>query len=203
MTANLATNRAADVAAIAAGALAPDEALWQLGRDLLCHTSHMIEIARGSKAYGNELGWRSTSTDGMYLGHHHTRGVWIERILWRPPTTEREEVIAKINAGPGERALIADQAIVWKSRWGPIVAPLRPVLADQREPLVVEVIAAARDRRAEVASWPPSWSPSTDPRNAPEVREARTQRWFEIEDRCRSAAAAVWDAARPGQGTLW
>lgn len=200
------SRRSADVAAILDGTLARQEALWQLGRELLGHTNDMLAIRNGEDQHGGD-GCRSTDTDA-WLWYHPTKGVWIEQLSWRPPATAEEHRIADVMRDHGDDdARVPDRQVVWRTRWGPVVALVQSILADASSPLwahlVAEIIDAAEQRLAEVESWPPSWVGLSDPRNAPAEREARTLRWGEIEDRCHAAAAAVWDAARPDQGTLW
>ena len=162
-------------------------------------------IRSGATGYGPEAGARSTDSD-LWLWYHHSKGVRIEQMTWRAPTTPDEERIADVLTREGDTdRLIPSSEVIWRTRWAPIVALVRPHLADPDSPLVAEIIDAARVRRSEVESWPPNWAPSSDPRNAPEEREARSERWSEIERRCRAAAAAVWEAVRPRveQETLW
>jgi hypothetical protein len=188
--------RRADVAAILDGTLNRDQALWQLGRELLGHTNHMLDIRNGETAHGHELGCRSAGDDTS-LWHHHTKGVWIGRVVRRAPRTPEEQRVAEALVEHGDPPEIPDTEVVWRTRWTPIVALVKPILADASDPrwahLVAEVIDAAHERRTEVESWPPPWLSS----------KPRGQRWWAIERRCYAAAAAVWDAARPDQETLW
>ena len=91
----------ADVDAIVSGAVAREVALWQLGCELLGHTSDMLDIRSGATGYGPEAGARSTDSD-LWLWYHHSKGVRIEQMTWRAPTTPDEERIADVLTREGD-----------------------------------------------------------------------------------------------------
>jgi hypothetical protein len=195
-----------DAGAIVAGLVPRDEALWVVGQYLLGHTNDLLRVRGGATSYGHEYGCSSTDA-GLWVEHHHTKGVTIYRSYTREPRTDQEKreaaALANVRGDDGD-VVVYDRETLWTAKWGPIVKLVAPHLTDDRAPLVVELLAAAQARYDHVAAEQPAWLRDMTEEQATE-REANLQQWFAIEDRCYTAAAAIWDAARPRvvQEALW